>query len=202
MACPHVSGAVALLLEADPSRTPTQILDKLHADASINYIEDLSPNDTNSFLYVGNDGPQQAQPNKSTDAWPPPSFFQSCEVKGQVGPMTFGPINDYVCHCGDYRGARTERCYNGWELGCPMSKYLTDVDPSLPDLELSHYYSQWNCTTCQCYKPGEEPSPPTTTTIAAATTTLPENAGNSQTQIHQWFVILLYSLYWLCGSSQ
>merc|ERR1719323_1074234 len=42
-----------------------------------------------------------------------------------------------------------------------MSKFLTDVDPQYPDLELSHYYSKWNCTECHCYMPGEEPPAPT-----------------------------------------
>jgi len=57
MACPHVSGGAALLLERNPAWNYGEVLEKLLADARINCISGLLPGDTNAELYVGSDAP-------------------------------------------------------------------------------------------------------------------------------------------------
>merc|ERR1719412_1487311 len=53
MACPHVSGGAALVLEASPSRTPSAVLAELMDRAVMNAITDLKSGDTNALLWVG-----------------------------------------------------------------------------------------------------------------------------------------------------
>jgi len=57
MACPHVAGGAALVLEKNPSFKAEQVIDKLLANSAVNYITDLTPDDTNSMLYVAADAP-------------------------------------------------------------------------------------------------------------------------------------------------
>merc|ERR1719413_263355 len=53
MACPHVSGAAALVLGVDPSKNSAKVLQTLMDDAEMNAISDLQSGDTNALLYVG-----------------------------------------------------------------------------------------------------------------------------------------------------
>jgi len=55
MACPHVAGGVALLLEANPDMQASTAIDKLYDNAETGKISGLKDNDVNKFLYVGND---------------------------------------------------------------------------------------------------------------------------------------------------
>jgi len=68
MACPHVSGAAALVLGADNSKTPQKVISDLLDDAALNAISDLKSGDTNALLYVGAGG---APPTPPTQAPPP-----------------------------------------------------------------------------------------------------------------------------------
>jgi len=56
MACPHVSGGAALVLEANPSLTAWGVLSQLSANALKGRISGLSSADTNEFLYVAGGG--------------------------------------------------------------------------------------------------------------------------------------------------
>jgi len=56
MACPHVSGGAALLLQANPSLTASGVLSQLSANALKGRISGLFSTDTNEFLYVGGGG--------------------------------------------------------------------------------------------------------------------------------------------------
>jgi len=62
MACPHVAGGAALILERFPSFQAPQVLEKLHAYAATNYITDLKTDDTNKLLYVADDAPPPTGP--------------------------------------------------------------------------------------------------------------------------------------------
>jgi len=53
MACPHVSGAAALLLEENPTLKGPEVLAKLLAKAQPNAVKGLYEGDTNAFLFVG-----------------------------------------------------------------------------------------------------------------------------------------------------
>merc|ERR1712113_1184723 len=53
MSCPHVSGAAALILGADNSKSPQKVISDLLDDAERDTISDLKAGDTNAMLYVG-----------------------------------------------------------------------------------------------------------------------------------------------------
>jgi len=53
MACPHVAGAAALVLDADPSKASSKVLSDLLGKAIKDTITDLKSADTNALLYVG-----------------------------------------------------------------------------------------------------------------------------------------------------
>jgi len=53
MACPHVSGAAALVLEADPTKKASAVLEELLTDAEQDVLTGLKTGDTNALLYVG-----------------------------------------------------------------------------------------------------------------------------------------------------
>jgi len=68
MACPHVSGAAALVLGADNSKSPQKVISDLLDDAALDTISDLKAGDTNAMLFVGAGG---APPTPPTQAPPP-----------------------------------------------------------------------------------------------------------------------------------
>jgi len=53
MACPHVSGGAALVLEADPTKKASAVLEELLANAERDVLTGLRGEDTNALLYVG-----------------------------------------------------------------------------------------------------------------------------------------------------
>jgi len=75
MACPHVSGASALVLQANPQLQPSEVLAALLAGAVLNGIKDLTPTDTNALLYVGAGGPP---PTPVPAPTPPPTTPSVC----------------------------------------------------------------------------------------------------------------------------
>jgi len=62
MACPHVSGAAALVLGVDPSKNSAKVLQELMDNAAVNFISDLRTGDTNALLYVGAGGAPPSPP--------------------------------------------------------------------------------------------------------------------------------------------
>jgi len=52
MACPHVSGAAALALDADPSKASSKVLSELLNKATMGALSDLKTGDTNALLNV------------------------------------------------------------------------------------------------------------------------------------------------------
>merc|ERR1719412_2458339 len=60
MACPHVSGGAALVLEQNPTFLAPQVLGELLANARTGELTGLKPDDTNKELYVGNRSPTPA----------------------------------------------------------------------------------------------------------------------------------------------
>merc|ERR1719254_109455 len=57
MACPHVAGGAALVLEQFPDFVSEQVLEKMLTRAATNYITDLKQGDTNKMLYIASDAP-------------------------------------------------------------------------------------------------------------------------------------------------
>jgi len=82
MACPHVSGAAALVLEADSSKNAAAVLQELLATAAVGEISGLLAGDTNALLYVGAGGAPTPVP---TPAPPPGTWSVSgtgCSMSG------------------------------------------------------------------------------------------------------------------------
>merc|ERR550539_852280 len=62
MACPHVSGGAALVLDADPSKSASKVLEEMLGNAVVGALRGLKTGDTNALLYVGEGGPPPAPP--------------------------------------------------------------------------------------------------------------------------------------------
>lgn len=75
MACPHVSGAAALILENSPSFSSANIIDEMLAKADRNWIADLKSGDTNALLFVGAQGGSEGPiaPTQAPPATQPPT---------------------------------------------------------------------------------------------------------------------------------
>jgi len=71
MACPHVSGGAALVLEANPSMKASAVLQQLLDDAYLNVITDLKFGDTNALLCVAEGGAPPTPTPQPTPAPPP-----------------------------------------------------------------------------------------------------------------------------------
>merc|ERR1719189_1873534 len=75
MACPHVSGGAALVLEANPSMKASAVLQQLLDDAYMNVLTDLKFGDTNALLCVAEGG---ASPTPAGQPSPAPSPTGTC----------------------------------------------------------------------------------------------------------------------------
>merc|ERR1712060_486845 len=71
MACPHVSGAAALILGDDNSKTPEKVISDLLDEATRDALTDLRAGDTNALLYVGAGGAPAPVPTPA----PPPGAW-------------------------------------------------------------------------------------------------------------------------------
>jgi len=74
MACPHVSGAVALLLSKNPNMKPREVTKELLQHASLDSVHDHKAGSPNKLLFVGN-----AADTPAPAPGPPPSH---CASKG------------------------------------------------------------------------------------------------------------------------
>jgi len=131
MACPHVSGAAALVLEADPTKNSAAVIQALVDNAVMNALTDLRAGDTNALLYVGEGGPPPTPEPVPTPA-PPPSI---CPSATSTGPDYDG---DCKCNSGLY-------CYENGSQGCTYSytasRGYTSTRWFLP-----------SCSTCACQR--------------------------------------------------
>jgi len=107
MACPHVSGAAAIVLDIDPSKAASAVLSELLDGAVLNGITGLRNGDTNALLYVGAGGPPPTPEPVPTPA-PPPS---ACNPAFSSGPDGDG---DCICNTG-------LTCYESGSRGCSYS---------------------------------------------------------------------------------
>jgi len=76
MACPHVSGGAALVLQASPSSSPSAVVSELLRNAIRGEISGLKSGDTNALLYVGEGGsptPPSPTPTPTPPSPTPPS---------------------------------------------------------------------------------------------------------------------------------
>jgi len=130
MACPHVSGAAALILGADNSKSPQKVISDLLDEATRNAISGLQAGDTNALLYVG---AGSAPPSPPTQAPSPP-------LGGCPSATSTGPDSDGDCQCNSGL-----QCYEGNYYGCPYSYTATT----------GYYSSKWflsSCSVCNCLR--------------------------------------------------
>jgi len=71
MACPHVSGAAALILSADPTKQAPAVLQQLLDDAFLNVLSGLGAADTNALLCVAEGGAPPTPTPQPTPVPPP-----------------------------------------------------------------------------------------------------------------------------------
>merc|ERR1719367_2154404 len=71
MACPHVSGGAALLLEQNPGLSSSGVISQLGANAIKNRISGLKSGDTNHLLYVGGGSGPSPTPSRRRAPSPP-----------------------------------------------------------------------------------------------------------------------------------
>jgi len=104
MACPHVSGGSALLLETNSGLMSADIISQLLDNAETDAISDLMPGDVNKLLWVGA-GPA---PVPAPTPAPPPS---ACDRA-----FSTGPDSDGDCRCNSGLS-----CYQDGSSGCDYS---------------------------------------------------------------------------------
>jgi len=134
MACPHVSGAAALVLEADPSKKSSAVLQELLDTAVWDVLTGLKSGDTNALLYVGEGG---APPTPTRAPTPAPTRPPGCDSRFSTGP--------HRDHGGDCKCHHGTRCFNGTNtnFGCRNSG-------SRP---LHGLYFFNTCHECTCRRP-------------------------------------------------
>jgi len=94
MACPHVSGAAALVLSVDPSKNSAKVLQELIDNAAVDELTGLRAGDTNALLYVGEGGAPTPVPTPA----PPPGTWQvssgtGCTMVGNCIQSSNHPSN-------------------------------------------------------------------------------------------------------------
>lgn len=89
MACPHVAGGAALVLQKNPAFTRDQLLARLLATSRSDWITDLKAGDVNKCLYVGSDA---APPGSVTPTPAPPPTTAPC-----VGGCTTWFCSNNLC---------------------------------------------------------------------------------------------------------
>jgi subtilisin family serine protease len=128
MACPHVSGAAALVLEANPAWKSAEVLAELLNRSEKDAIADLRAGDTNKLLWVAVDPAPVPAP---TPAPPPrptcPDFAANRE-----------PDRDGDCTCPGFQRCSTD----GRNVNCPTSG---------ADGGYGGRYFFYTCTNCKCY---------------------------------------------------
>jgi len=115
MACPHVAGGAALVLEQNPSFLSPKVLETMLSTARTDELTGLYPSDLNKELFVGEGGAPQPVP---TPAPPPGSWSVSgsgCSMSGNCvsssnHPSDYG--NNEECTISLYEVALTFDAFN------------------------------------------------------------------------------------------
>jgi len=111
MACPHVSGAAALVLGADSSKSPQKVISDLLDDAIYGALSGLRAGDTNALVYVGASGapPTQSPPSPTPPSPTPPAPTPTGGCVQQrdcaVNPWCTSPGWDAWCQQQDNAGS-------------------------------------------------------------------------------------------------
>jgi len=135
MACPHVSGAAALLLGEDASLTPAKVTEKLVAASVKNVISGLTRQCPNKLLSVTD--PVEEEPDEE-DPISPPS--KTCSE--QAVHETPDSDGDCMCPYGMYCSV------DGRSMSpCPFTSTWRKW------LDIRYDFYAHTCTTCRCIHP-------------------------------------------------
>jgi serine protease len=135
MACPHVSGAAALLLGEDASLTPAKVTEKLVAASVKNVISGLTRQCPNKLLSVTD--PVEEEPDEK-DPISPPS--KTCSE--QAVHETPDSDGDCMCPYGMYCSV------DGRSMSpCPFTSTWRKW------LDIRYDFYAHTCTTCKCIHP-------------------------------------------------
>ena len=94
MASPHVAGAAALYLSANPTATPAQVASALVASATVGVLSSVGTGSPNRLLYTNFDGVvTPPPPSPGVDQSPTASFSSSCP-KGKCSFDASGSTDD------------------------------------------------------------------------------------------------------------
>jgi len=96
MACPHVSGAAAIVLSGNPTMKSSAVLAEMLDTAYLNVISDLKTGDTNALLCVAEGGAPPTPTPAPTPAPPPGSWVvegSGCQVSGDCISSNNHPSN-------------------------------------------------------------------------------------------------------------
>jgi len=85
MACPHVAGGAALLLERNPGLSSSGVMSALSSNSLKNRISDLKSGDTNEFLYVGGSGGGPSPSPTPPSPTPCMDYDQNCGYWASLG---------------------------------------------------------------------------------------------------------------------
>jgi len=122
MACPHVSGAAALILEHSPSMSSEQIRETLLSRARMDHIQGLRSGDPDAFLWVGASPAPPSEPLQCPDF----ALFRNPDSTG-----------DCMCNFGSFcslDGGASKNCLSSNGVGTNAGLYFLAT-----------------CTKCQCY---------------------------------------------------
>jgi serine protease len=111
MACPHVTGAAALLLEEHPSYTKNEILVALQQASRKEFIGMLRPSDPHEFLWVGGETAPRSAPTPAPVPPPPgppgPDYnYYNCMLCGAVVDRPRYPFICRLPNCAICPGCR------------------------------------------------------------------------------------------------
>jgi len=111
MACPHVSGGAALLLEASRDLSPDEVLEDLISASMKDTVKDLKCGDVNFLLHVG------AGSTPVTDEPQPAPVCVVPYVCSDGCPVNQNWLNDNYCDCSDCGDEEAHTCDSCG--GCP-----------------------------------------------------------------------------------
>lgn len=153
MACPHVSGAAALILEVDPTKKASAVRQALQETAEWGVLTGLMPGDTNALLNVAEGGgggpsptpgsvptPTTSGPSPTPGPVPTPTPSDAPTPAPTTCPSEFssGPDPDGDCLCNP-----GSTCYEDGTRGCTWS--MTEQYGST-----STYFFVVGCSGCVC----------------------------------------------------